>query len=86
MSEDKKPKIYLNDVFIKEVDDKIILCDIKWDDFKAQVESGICADGRTHDSLINRQGYINLVFQRKLFPFKKITHNTYNNDHNPNEK
>ena len=87
----KKDKTYINSVFIKEVDDKIILCDILWEDLKLQVESGICKNYQTgetiiHDSLINRQGFVNLVFQRKRSPYKKITHDTYNNDHQPEEK
>jgi len=83
-----KNKKFINSVFAKDTTENgnLILIDILWDEFKTQVESGICSDGRVHDPLINKQGYVNIIIERKKEKFKRITHNTYNNDHKPNDK
>lgn len=95
----KGNKIYLNDVYtkdLKKIGDTIkagdVIClDIRWIPFTDQIERGICVNHQTgevlhHESLINPQGFVNLVLQRKRSPYKKITHDVYNNDHKPNEK
>lgn len=75
MTEDLKK--FINSVFIKQRNEEITLIDIKWEEFKKDVETL---------GLVNESGYINMVMSKKQTPVGKLTHNCYRNDYKPKSK